>query len=79
MGELKVMPYRFTVHEGDMVELPDGNTGVIEKVDFFMGGNSKSVKVRPTGIPWYRRLGMKHWFYDEQIDALKFLAGKERR
>lgn len=79
MGELKTMPYQYTAKVGDVVETPDGKTGIIEKVEFFVGGNSKGVKVRSTKTPWYRRLGMKHWFYDGQINGLKFLAREEKR
>lgn len=72
-------PYQFTAKVGDIVELPSGRVGTIEKVEFFMGGNSKGVKVRPTKTPWYFRLGMKCWFYDEEINSLKFLAKEEQR
>lgn len=73
-------PYRFRAKIGDFVRLPSGVTGTIIASDFFCGGNSRGIKVRPdnrASMTLGQRVAGGVWFYDGAIDRLELICTKE--
>jgi hypothetical protein len=69
--------YQMTIHEGDIVKMPNGIVGIVSFWDITGGGHCKEVRVYPL-TNWLNRLFLillcKDWFYDSGINKLQLIS-----